>query len=74
KNKYKKIKTKKNYLFFFVLSFILISIHLFSGGVICGNFGLTLSSIKNSLLRYKNRPYRERNHRSGGKSRKAHVA
>nr|BAI49239.1 hypothetical protein [Escherichia coli ETEC H10407] len=32
------------------------------------------ASIKNSLLRYKNRPYREGNHRSGGKSRKAHVA
>ncbi|EDU0630844.1 TPA: hypothetical protein HIB58_004399 [Escherichia coli] len=30
--------------------------------------------LKNSLFRYKNRPYRERNHRSGGKSRKVHVA
>ncbi|ACD54428.1 hypothetical protein Ec53638_A0266 (plasmid) [Escherichia coli 53638] len=32
------------------------------------------ASIKNSLLWYKNRPYREGNHRSSGKSRKAHVA
>nr|QQZ48136.1 Mobile element protein [Escherichia coli] len=27
-----------------------------------------------TMSRYKNRPCRERNHRSGGKSRKAHVA
>ncbi|ESU76596.1 hypothetical protein WRSd5_p00201 (plasmid) [Shigella dysenteriae WRSd5] len=32
------------------------------------------ASIKNSLLLHKNRPCRERKHRSGGKSRKSHVA